>query len=338
MPSFALHAQLPDEAGMVPKRPQAVAIGMFDGVHVGHRQVLHSAYQQAASQGYGPAVLTFSNHPQTLLSQTPPRQLSTLEERLAIFKQVGMQAVWAVPFDETFREISAYDFVNDLLARQLQVKHVSVGYDFCFGNGREGNGDVLKHLCADAGITVDVVEPVRAGGQIASSTLIRKLLTFGAVEEAATLLARPYSVSAPVITGRKQGRTLGFPTANVDMTALTHRALPGIGTYAGWACLNGQVYLAVCNIGLAPTFGHSLNEQMEIHMLDYSGPEFYGETIAFAFTHRLRNEQKFESKAALVEQITADCDQARQRLNQRPAMVDAFPVMEADLPVAGLPA
>lgn len=341
--SFQVYSQLPHQSPQMPEHAikTSVAIGMFDGVHVGHRSVLASARNQALSHApvMRSGVLTFSNHPQTLLSQTPPRQLSTLAERLALFQQLGMDAVWAVPFDEAFRDISATDFVNEWLVNRLNVGHVSVGYDFCFGRGREGNGDVLKHLCHQAGITVEVVAPVRACQQIASSTLIRKLLTFGDVDTAAALLERPYSLMAPVVQGLQRGRTLGFPTANLDTKALQGRLLPGIGTYAGWSCVlpagekekTPVVWPAVCNIGFAPTFGDVLTEQIEVHVLgqpDLSpyGGSLYGHTLGFAFTHRLRDEQFFDGPEALVAQIQRDCDTALSVLGDvPPPVLELFP-------------
>lgn len=292
--------------------PTAVAIGMFDGIHAGHQQVLQQALDVAQTHGYRSAVLTFSNHPQTVLSATPPRLLSTLAERLALLEAMGVELVAALPFNHEMQCLGAQSFVQNLLAQELGARHVAVGYDFCFGVNREGNGDTLKTLAQQYEMGVTIVPPVRVEGQIVSSTVIRKLLTFGDVATAAQLLSRFYQLTAPVISGLKRGRQLGFPTANLCMDALALRAMPGVGTYAGWAELSGERYPAVCNIGLSPTFTQdALPERVEVHVLGYTGADFYGAPLTFAFTHRLRDESRFNSVDALTAQIQLDCDKAR---------------------------
>lgn len=294
-------------------QPTAIAIGMFDGVHTGHKAVIQRALDAARTNHWRAAVLTFANHPQTLLSKTPPRLLSSFEERANYLSELGIDTIIALPFDEKMQCLGAQTFVNNLLNEEIGARHIAVGYDFCFGQNREGNGDTLKLLAKAHQANVTIVEPVKVDGQIVSSTVIRKLLNFGDVQDAHQLLGRPYELTAPVVKGHQRGRQLGFPTANLDMTSLTGRVIPGTGTYAGRATLNNKRYPAVCNIGISPTFndGHVV-ERVEIHLLDFSQPvDFYGQPLSFAFTHRLRDEHTFDSKDALIKQITTDCQQAR---------------------------
>ncbi len=294
------------------------AMGMFDGLHMGHRKVLESALHQAQTLQIPSIVFSFSNHPQFLLSKTPPELLSSLNERLEGLKALGFDHALILDFDEDLKNRSAMDFVRTLLLNHLNVKNVSVGYDHCFGANRQGDGDFLKRSGQEFNFKVQIIEPVQVtypahnNQQIVSSTLIRKLLRYGQIHHANTLLGYPYPLSGSVGFGEKRGRTLGFPTANLDVEK--YRLVPAIGTYSGIATLKNKPYIAVCNIGHAPTFGDQPLKRVEIHLLDYSGDEFYGEPLTLNFHHFLRDEKKFKSADELVTQIKLDCDQARNHL------------------------
>lgn len=296
----------------------ACAIGMFDGIHVGHQMVLESALRQARLLGVPSAVFTFANHPQHLLSQTPTPLLSSLEERLSAFEAMGFENALVLTFDATFQTISAPDFVKTILCKHLGVKSVSVGYDFHFGHNREGTPLLLREWGNALGFDVQLIEPVRANdplgkGQIVSSTLLRKLLSYGDVETAKGLLGRAYSLPGVVVQGFNRGRGLGFPTANLQPQD-SHRLVPALGTYGGIAILADKQYPAVCNIGFSPTFEtpHPVEEKrVEVHLLDYDGPAFYDQPLTMAFHLRLRDESKFPSPEALAEQIQKDCDLIR---------------------------
>ncbi len=297
----------------------ACALGMFDGIHVGHVMVLESALRASRTLNVPSVVVSFANHPQMLISKTPTQLLSSLEERLARFESLGFDHAVMLDFDEWLKNLEAQAFIQDILIDRLGVKSATVGYDHRFGKNRLGDGAMLKQAGLDHGFDVQIIDPVRTtaglnaedpegAGQIVSSTLIRKLLSFGDVEFAHTLLGYAYSLSAVVESGMQRGQQLGFPTANLAIPS--PRLVPGNGTYGGIAQLNGQTYIAVCNVGLSPTFGDQAQKRVEVHLLDYSGPSFYGETLQFAFLHKLRDEIRFPSVDALIRQIKTDCDTA----------------------------
>jgi riboflavin kinase/FMN adenylyltransferase len=288
----------------------ACALGTFDGVHAGHRMVLESALRQSRLLNVPSVVFTFANHPQHVLANTPLPLLSSLEERLAAFAQIGIEIAVVLEFDDWLRGLTASEFIQQILVEPLAVRSVTVGYDFHFGAGRSGDGTTLIQAGERLGFQTQIIQPVRVADQIVSSTIIRKLLGFGDVATAATLLGRPYLLSGTVSEGFQRGRGLGFPTAN--LVTPEYRLVPALGTYGGVAILNDAPYAAVCNIGLSPTFEDSEPiRRMEVHLLDYAGDDFYGESLTFAFQTRLRDERKFASIEALRDQITADCEAVR---------------------------
>jgi len=293
-------------------KASACAIGMFDGVHVGHVMVLENALREARLLNVPSVVISFANHPQFLISQTPTQLLSSLEERLQAFEQMGFDYALILDFDEWLKNLPAEEFINLVLMQHLGTKSVTVGYDHRFGKNRAGDGAMLQQAGEQFGFDVQIIDPVRtksdtseAGGQIVSSTLIRKLLAYGDIEQANQLLGKPYHLTGIVEKGVQRGRELGFPTANLAVE--NHRLIPANGTYGGYAFLNGQQYLAVCNIGLCPTFGDQHHKRVEVHLLGYDGPAFYNEPLNMTFLQKIRDEQKFPSVDALVQQIRQDC-------------------------------
>lgn len=293
----------------------AFCLGTFDGVHAGHRVVMDSALRAAKQHGLLSGIFTFSNHPQSLLTSTPPRLLSSFEDRLNAFEAMGFDVVVCPPFDEAMKNIKAQDFIDTILYNTLQCRSLSVGYDFCFGQNRQGNGAYLQHEGPKNGIEhIHVIEPVKVDGQIVSSTLIRKLLTYGELEQAVNLLGHPYILSAPIIQGKQLGRQLGFPTANMDMTTLKqhYRLIPANGVYGGFSIIDSTPYRATINIGHSPSVdGGTPQPRIEVHLLDYSGTDFYKQNLTLHLTHRLRDERRFDSLDALKMQIQSDCHRAR---------------------------
>lgn len=289
----------------------ACAIGMFDGVHIGHVMVLENALKEARIRKLPSVVVSFANHPQFLISQTPTQLLSSLEERLQAFEAMGFDYALILDFDEWLKNLDAESFISLILHEHLVVKSVTVGYDHRFGKNRAGDGEMLKTAGERLGFAVQIIDPVRLepGGQIVSSTLIRKLLSYGDVEQANQLLGHPYQITGTVEPGLQRGRQLGFPTANLRLEPF--RLLPGNGTYGGQAELHGQTYRAVCNIGLCPTFGDQTARKVEVHLPDYQGPDFYGATLKMCFFRKIRDEQAFPSVSALIAQIKKDCDSVK---------------------------
>lgn len=293
----------------------ACAIGMFDGVHVGHAMVLENALREARILDVPSVVISFANHPQTLTSRTPTQLLSTLEERLAAFERMGFDAALILDFDEWLKGLPAEEFIGLILLKHLNVKSVTVGYDHRFGKDRAGDGEFLRQAGKTHGFDVQIIDPVRLsdGGQIVSSTLIRKLIAFGEIEQATDMLGHPYRICGLVEKGMQRGRQLGFPTANLAIEA--DRIIPGNGTYAAEAVLGGVRYKAVCNIGFSPTFGDQQRKRVEVHLLGYSGPDFYGTVLQVAFLQKIREERKFPSVDALVSQIRIDCQFVQTQVN-----------------------
>jgi riboflavin kinase / FMN adenylyltransferase len=300
----------------------ACAIGLFDGVHIGHQRVLAHALREAQIRKVPSLVVSFADHPQRLTSQTPTPLLSDLEERLARFATMGFDYALIPPFDEKLMSISAQDFVDKILRQQLNVQSVTVGYDHRFGKNRLGDGSLLRQMGQEHGFSVHIIEPVRVSderfrettlnepkGPIVSSTLIRKLVSYGELPLSNRLLGYEYFLSGTIVSGLQRGRLLGFPTANLSPNE--RRLIPANGTYGGSAQMaNGKEYRAVCNIGLSPTFGDQAQKRVEVHLLEYSGPEFYGDPLLFRFERKLRDERKFDSKEALIAQIESDCQQS----------------------------
>lgn len=290
--------------------PSACAMGMFDGVHLGHRMVLEQAIRSAKIKGLSSVVFTFTNHPQSVISASPTPLLSTLEERIQAFESLGFDAVLLLDFTPALREMPAEEFIQTILLNTLCVKVVSIGYDHRFGKGRQGDGSYLKAQGDRFGFEVHIIEPIRVDHQIISSTLIRKLLSYGDLEQANRYLGHPYTLIGTVVKGEQRGRRIGFPTANlqVEPGLLT----PAQGVYAGTARLAGEneERPAVCNIGTAPTFGDQSQPRVEVHLLD-SKQNLYGQQLIFTFLHRLREERNFPSVTMLVAQLEQDCATAK---------------------------
>jgi riboflavin kinase / FMN adenylyltransferase len=294
--------------------PSACAIGMFDGIHLGHHMVLEQAIRVAKINQLESVVFTFTNHPQSVVSKTPTPLLSTVEERLAAFEAMGFDAVLMLDFTSELKDMPAETFVQSILLDTLHVKAVSVGYDHRFGKNRQGDGPFLKTQGQIHGFEVYVIEPVRVDHQIVSSTLIRKLLSYGDLDKANQLMGRPYTLTGAVVGGVGRGKSIGFPTANLDIPP--QLLVPAQGVYAGTVRIEGesQVWPAVCNIGLAPTFGDQIQPRMEVHILDYN-QDLYGKTLTFTFLHHLRKERVFPSVDALIAQLHDDCQEARTLLH-----------------------
>jgi riboflavin kinase/FMN adenylyltransferase len=287
----------------------AVAIGNFDGVHLGHRALLERARALAASRGAASGVLTFEPHPvRVLRPQLAPPLLTSLARRLELLAEAGADAVVVQPFDEAYAATTAAGFVERDLHRALQVRDVVVGWDFTAGHER-ARPEALRPLLAAHGLVLHVIEPVGDAGLTASSTKIREFLLEGKVEAAALLLTRPYDLDGRVVPGAGRGRGLGFCTANLATEAL----LPQRGVYAVRARVAGQGDLrpGVCNVGVKPTVEEAAMVIPEVHLLEHDGSPLYGATLRVAFVARLRDERRFPTLDALRAQIADDAERAR---------------------------
>jgi riboflavin kinase/FMN adenylyltransferase len=289
----------------------AVAIGNFDGVHLGHRALIERARELAARRGARAVALTFDPHPSSVLSPrgAPPR-LASLDRRIELLGEAGADAVVVEPFTPELAQLSPEAFVDDILAKALRARAVVVGYDFTYGQRRAGNVDTLREHGARLGIEVAVIAPVEIGGEVASSSKIRAQLEAGDLPAAARLLGRPWDVDGVVVRGAQRGRAIGVPTANID-PASDLPLRPGI--YAVRFTVDGATYPAVASLGTNPTFVQAGALVLEVHVLDFDG-DLYGRRARTTFVARLRDEATFPSVDALVDQIRRDIADARAAL------------------------
>jgi riboflavin kinase/FMN adenylyltransferase len=302
-----------------PLRRGVVTVGNFDGLHVGHREILRIVTERARARGGEAAVYTFEPHPRKVLrADVPPKLLTTLEQKLELIASEGVDVTVVEPFDREFARQSAVEFVRDVLYARLRPEEVYVGYDFRFGHDREGSMRTLTEMGPHLGFAVTIVPEVTVGGRDVNSTRIRELLAEGHVEDAASLLGRPYAVRGRVVEGDRRGRTLGFPTVNL---APENEVLPAVGVYAGRlrrldAGAGEAALPAVVNVGRRPTVKPDDPVLAEAHVIDWSG-DLYGQRVELAFLHHLREERRFPDLEALRLQIGRDRDLARERLAAR---------------------
>lgn len=286
----------------------AVAIGNFDGVHIGHQRVLAQTRALASAHGVKPAVLTFYPHPREFFDPAlTPLSIYTLPRKLSRLREEGMELVYVLRFDAALARLSAGEFIQQVLADTLRAVHVVTGENFTFGHKRGGTAEFLASVGKKLGIGASAVDSVHCGRkQHCSSSRIRELLERGEMPEAAELLGRPYTISGRVRHGDKRGRELGFPTANIGIERIFH---PASGVYAVRARIDGKWHEGVANLGIRPTVGGVL-PQLEVHCFDLSA-DLYGKMLHVQLLQRLREERRFTSIDVLRQQIFQDCMQAR---------------------------
>jgi riboflavin kinase/FMN adenylyltransferase len=290
-------------------RPSVVALGVFDGVHLGHRAILDAAVARARTHGTAVAC-TFDPHPAEVLQpDRAPLPIITLDERLALIAATGVAVTVVVPFTTALAAMEPEAFVTDVLVDRLGAREVVVGFNHRFGRGARGDARLLRELGVRAGFHVEVVPPTDVDGTPVSSSAIRAALQRGDLDVAARLLGRPYFVSGEVVEGAGRGRTLGFPTANI---AAERPLLVPPGVYACRLHVGEALHGAVLNAGVRPTFGEKIFA-LEAHVLDFSG-DLYGRAVRVDFVRRLRDERKFPGVDALKAQIVADVAAARAAL------------------------
>src|SRR5512138_1405806 len=289
-----------------------LTIGVFDGVHRGHQQIIQKLTTGAHADEAPAVVLTFDPHPASVLSGHEIRCLTLPDERADLFGQLGVDVVITQPFTKELSTVTAYEFMARL-KRHLGLQHLLIGYDFALGKGREGNAARLTEIGSELGYTVEVVPALSDESGVISSTEIRKLIELGNVAEAARLLGHPYSLHGPVVHGDGRGKTIQVPTANI---AYSHeKMIPARGIYACWAYLGDEKYGAAINIGINPTFTpDKQTPNVEVHLLDFR-QEIYGEDVRLEFVTRLRDELKFNSVDVLLEQIRKDVELTRKILS-----------------------
>ncbi|MBN1547103.1 MAG: bifunctional riboflavin kinase/FAD synthetase [Syntrophaceae bacterium] len=302
-----------------------VTIGNFDGVHVGHRYIFNQIIDEARRVGSKAVVITFDPHPKMILhpDRRPFYLIATLEEKMALLAEIGIDGVFLIPFSLEYAQTTAQSFICDVLWERLRIKKVFIGHDYTFGRGKEGKKQLLEDFGRKLGFDVAVIDAVKVGETIISSTLIRNLILEGRVREAADFLGRPYNLKGHVVKGYRRGKDLGYPTANLTPEKVL---VPRTGVYAAIVLRRHTRHAAVLNIGYNPTFGN--NElTIEIHLLNFTG-EIYGETLQVYFVERLRDEVRFASPEELVRQIQRDVSQGQEVL--RPYLLGGE---KSDLPL-----
>jgi riboflavin kinase/FMN adenylyltransferase len=315
----------PEDLPSVPANGSVVSVGVFDGVHLGHQAILERNRARARARGARSTVVTFREHPKSVVLGHAPRTLTSLEHRLELFRRAGIEHTLALTFDAGLRQVSAAEFARRWLAERLGARELVLGFDSKFGHDREGTPEHLRAL----GWTVEVVGQVLVGGRAVSSTAIREAVELGDLDGAARMLGRPVAVYGDVVHGNQLGRVLGFPTANLD---LHHELRPPVGVYAGFARpienaadrSSGRRWPAVINIGFRPTVSGERHEaaQVETHLLGFEG-DLYGRHLELEFVARLRDEQRFPSVDALRGQIERDVARARELLGRLGTARDA---------------
>lgn len=296
-----------------PRKEMLLTIGVFDGVHLGHRHLISKLKELARKQGCSSGVITFSQHPQEVLSpRTRLPSVTGLEQRLALLEDEGVDIVIPLPFTPQLANLSPKQFLS-LLKEYLKMKGLVVGPDFALGKGRQGDINALRRLGQEMDFSLTVVPPMTVDGETVSSTAIRKALAEGDIKRAQKLLGRPFRLKGRVVSGDKRGIKLGFPTANLEVEP--GRALPTGGVYACRAYIDGQSYPAMTNIGTRPTFGGG-PRLIEVYLIDYNG-DLYGQELAIDIIERLRDEKKFDTPEQLIEQIAEDVKKGKAMLKTR---------------------
>lgn len=290
-----------------------LTIGTFDGVHLGHQDIVHNLVTRAHNAGSKAVVLTFYPHPAVVIGKRRiPSYLTTPEERASLLGELGVDFVITFPFTPQVEEITAEDFIA-LLKSHLDMQHLVVGPDFALGHNRRGNIQYLKELGKIHGFELSTIPPVEMGGQVVSSSRIRAALKDADIALVNQLLGRPYFIKGQVVPGDGRGHTIGIPTANLSLWL--ERALPKSGVYVSRAMINGNSYGSVTNIGIRPTFAMEHERmQIETHLLDFE-KQIYGMEVKLDFISHLRDEKRFPNIDALVTQIQSDINQARSILS-----------------------
>lgn len=284
---------------------KVIAIGIFDGVHAGHQQIIDIAKHQGDV-----TVMTFDPHPASVIApERTPTQLVTIKDRIELLKKAGASAVEVVNFNSDFSKLSPDQFIEDILVGRFAAEHVVIGENFNFGHKAQGTPKYLSEVGPKYGFGLSIVKLQEDRGSTISSSRIRNLIIDGQIDRANELLTRNFYLKGLVIHGEKRGREIGYPTANIGLTSLA--TVPADGVYAGWLSVGENRWPAAISIGTNPTFPGVRGRQVEAYALDQVGLELYDQEAIIEFGFRLRDTLKFDGLAPLLEQMKKDCDQAR---------------------------
>ncbi|MBI5286344.1 MAG: bifunctional riboflavin kinase/FAD synthetase [Deltaproteobacteria bacterium] len=284
-----------------------LTLGNFDGVHLGHQRILKGVKKRAIELGCPSVVYTFEPHPLKVVAphRSPPL-ITAFEEKVKLVGAFGIDFLVCARFTKRFADQHPRRFVKEVLADELEVREVWVGHDYAFGRGKRGTVGYLKELGREFGFRVRVIPAYERGGEVVSSSRVRRLIQKGVIKEVIPLLGRPYALEGVVEKGRNRGKALGFPTANMRAD---RELLPRNGVYAVFVTLGGKVYQGVCNIGVSPTFGRG-GFTIEVYIIDFKG-SIYGRRMKVAFVDRIRDEIHFKTPELLAEEIKKDVERAK---------------------------
>jgi len=290
--------------------PLFLAIGVFDGVHRGHQAVISTSADHARATNGTPVAVTFDPHPEKVLRpEHAPHLLSATQHKIALVRNLGVRHLLIIPFDKLFAATEPEKFVQQLVNHSKPLREICVGHEWAFGKNRRGNLELLKRLGSEFHFEVVGVPPVKANGEVVSSTAIRKAVERGDFAKAAAMLGREYTILGTVIRGDNLGKKIGFPTANLSAHS---EQFPPNGVYAAEAKIDNRMHRGVINLGVRPTITTGKSDRvLEIHLFDFDR-DIYGEDVEVRFLKFLRPEKKFENLDALVRQIRRDAEEARQ--------------------------
>ena len=291
-------------------KERVIALGFFDGVHLGHAALLQRTVEEAAARGVAPAVFTFDRVPKEVITGIPCPLINSPDDRRGLVRRLyGIKDVIMVPFDDEMRTTSWEDFVTEILVKRYHAVHLVAGHDHHFGHKNQGSPELLMTKCAELGLGCDIIPKVEVLGTTVSSTYIRRLVELGQVERAAEFLGHPHVLTQEVRHGHRIGRTIGVPTVN--LTVPPKVLVPSHGVYATKVHLpDGTSYMGVTNVGTRPTVNNGTNVTVEAWLLDFDG-DLYGQNVRVEFHHRLRDEVRFDSLDALKAQIRSDAEATR---------------------------
>jgi len=297
-------------------RNPVITLGNFDGVHLGHQKIFGRVREEALKIHGEGVVITFEPHPLKVLSPEHFLPLLTpFRKKMMLIERSGIETVLCIEFSSAFSKISPFEFVKHILVEKVKTRKIIVGYNYHFGRGKSGNVETLKNTCKRFDVEVEVMEGLTIDHMIVSSSRIRELIRDGEVEKASRLLGRDYPIIARVVEGLKRGHTLGFPTANLEVS---DELYPKIGVYAVEAVWNGQVFNGLANVGLNPTFASTQKGQkerfsLEVYILNFN-EDIYGDELQVSFKRRIRDEIRFNSSSDLIQQIRKDIQWAKENV------------------------
>jgi riboflavin kinase/FMN adenylyltransferase len=289
-------------------RPTVLTLGVFDGLHLGHQEIMNTVVSRANAIEAVPTAITFDPHPRAVLyPENAPPLLQTLDQRLSNFEILGIKQSIVIRFDKDFASKDAELFLRDIVCERFDAKEVYLGHGFAFGKNREGNIELLRKISTELGFHADEVAEIKLRGKRISSSMIRALLKDGRVNLARRMLGRPYGVEGSIIRGDQRGHTIGFPTANLRPS---NRVIPKFGVYATATLIDGVWRKGVTNVGVRPTFDKGSEPSIETYIFDFDG-DLYGDVLRVRFLYRIRDEKKFDGIDSLKMQINRDIKTAK---------------------------